>query len=263
MKTDASGLQSRQEMILQLLQSSGSVTIENLCTELQTSIATVRRDLRDLEERRLLRRTRGGAVPMGPLFYEPFRHDSSFQDKVGSFADEKRRIAGAAARLVSSGDTVALSGGTTTTEVMRTFISMQNITVITNTVNVAMELSACKNIDVIVTGGMLRGNWFTLVGPIANMAARMVYADLMFLGVDGISIDFGLSCENPQEAEYLRLMAQHAKRKVVVTDHSKLGMQSKWMLCPVKEISTLITDTGASDEQIAPFQSRGIEVILV
>jgi DeoR/GlpR family transcriptional regulator of sugar metabolism len=263
MKTDSSGLQGRQELILQMLQSSGSLTIENLCSQLHTSIATVRRDLRDLEGRGLLRRTRGGAVPMGPLFYEPFRHDSSFQDKVGSFADEKRRIAGAAARLVSPGNTVALSGGTTTTEVMRTFISMQNITVITNTVNVAMELSACKNIDVIVTGGMLRGNWFTLVGPIANMAAQMVYADLMFLGVDGISVDFGLSCENPQEAEYLRLMAQHAKRRIVVTDHTKLGLQSKWMLCPVKEISTLITDTGASDERIAPFQAMGIEVIRV
>ena len=263
MKTDASGLQARQESILHMLQSSGSVTIENLCSELQTSIATVRRDLRDLEGRQLLRRTRGGAVPMGPLFYEPFRHDSSFQDKVESFADEKRRIASAAARLVSPGDTVALSGGTTTTEVMRTFISMQNITVITNTVNVAMELSACKNIDVIVTGGMLRGNWFTLVGPIANMAAQMVYADLMFLGVDGISVDFGLSCENPQEAEYLRLMAQHAKRRIVVTDHTKLGLQSKWMLCPLKEISTLITDTGASDAQVAPFQAMDIEVIRV
>ncbi len=263
MKEKSSNPASRQELILQMLHSAGSVTIEGLCTTLDTSLATVRRDLQDLEERALLRRTRGGAVTMGPLFYEPFRHDSSFQDKVGSFADEKRRIARAAADFVNEGYTVALSGGTTTTEVVRGFMSMRGITVITNTVNVAMELSACKEIEVIVTGGMLRGNWFTMVGPIANMAAQMVYADIMFLGVDGIRADFGLSCQNPQEAEYLRLMAQHAKRKIVVTDHSKIGVQSKWMLCPTNEISTLITDTGASDESIAPFDQMGIEVIRV
>ncbi len=263
MKATPSELIDRQEIILQTLQSSGSVSIEGLCTLLNTSVATVRRDLRDLEDRALLRRTRGGAVPMGPLFYEPFRHDSSFQDKVGSFAEEKRRIARAAARFVNPGDTVALSGGTTTTELVRSFLTVPGITVVTNTVNVAMELSACKNIEVIVTGGMLRGNWFTLVGPLANMAAQMVYADIMFLGVDGISVDFGLSCSNPQEAEYLRMMAQHARRKVVVTDHSKLGVQSKWMLCPTREIQTIVTDTGADDNCIKPFTDIGIELIRV
>ncbi len=251
----------RQELILQTLQSAGSVTIEALCTSLRASVATIRRDLKDLEDRALLRRTRGGAVTMGPLFYEPFRNDSSFQDKVGSFADEKRRIARAAARFVNPGNTIALSGGTTTTEVMRGFMTMEGITVITNTVNVAMELSACKNIEVIVTGGTLRGNWFTLVGPIANMAAQMVHADVMFLGVDGISMEFGLSCVNSQEAEYLRLMSQHATRKIVVADRSKIGAQSRWALCAAKEISTLITDSGASDEIVAPFELAGIEVI--
>ncbi len=246
-----------------MLQATGSVTTEAICAALTTSIATAHRDLKELEERSLLRRTRGGAVTMGPLFYEPFRHDSSFQDKVGNFIDEKRRIARAAARLVNEGDTVALSGGTTTTEVVRSLMTMRGITVITNTVNVAMELSACKNIEVIVTGGVLRGNWFTMVGPLANIAAGMVYADIMFLGVDGISAEMGLSCENSQEAEYLRLMAHHAKRRVVVTDHSKFGIQSRWMLCPTKEVATIITDTGATDAAVAPFESLGIEVIRV
>ena len=263
MKVKTGELVSRHETILQALQSSGSVSIEGLCSLLSTSVATVRRDLRDLEDRALLRRTRGGAVPMGPLFYEPFRHDSSFQEKVGSFADEKRRIARAAARLVHPGDTVALSGGTTTTELVRSIMTVPGITVITNTVNVAMELSACKNIEVIVTGGMLRGNWFTLLGPLANMAAQMVYADIMFLGVDGISVDFGLSCSNAQEAEYLRMMAQHAKRRIVITDHSKLGVQSQWLLCPAGQIEMIITDTGAGDDRTRPFTGLGIEVIRV
>ena len=263
MKERIGELAARQEGVLRRLHTSGSVTIEELCTTLDTSVATVRRDLRDLEERGLLRRTRGGAVTVGPLFYEPFRHDSSFQEKIGSFAEEKRRVALAASQLVHEGDTVALSGGTTTTEIVRSLRAMRGITVITNTVNVAMELSNFKNIEVIVTGGMLRGNWFTLVGPLANHAAQMMHADIMLLGVDGIDLEFGLSCVNPLEAEFLRLMSRNAKRKVVVTDHSKLGARSHWALCPVEEIETLITDTGATDEAIAPFQRAGVTVVRV
>lgn len=263
MKVRSEDLAARQEMILQTLQLTGSVAIETLCASLNTSIATIRRDLRELEERALLRRTRGGAVAVGPLFYEPFRHDSSFQEKVGSFVDEKRRIARAAAGMVKEGDTVALSGGTTTTEVVRSFRAMQGITVITNTVNVAMELSNFKNIEVIVTGGTLRGNWFTLVGPLANAAAHIMHADTIFLGVDGIEVEFGLSCANPQEAEFLRIMTRNSERKIVVADHSKLAVRSKWMLCPIAEIDSLITDTGATDSAIRPFQGSGIEVVRV
>jgi DeoR family transcriptional regulator of aga operon len=254
---------SRQEAILHQLQTSGAVSIEALCSALNASLATIRRDLQELEARALLRRTRGGAVAIGPLFYEPFRNDSSFQEKVGSFAEEKRRIARAAAKMVNEGETVALSGGTTTTEVARSLTVMQGLTVITNTVNVAMELSAYKNIEVVVSGGILRDNWFTLVGPLANSAAQMLFADIMFLGVDGIGVEFGLSCTNPYEAEFLRLMASHSKRRVVVADHSKIGTQSKWMLCPTAEIHCLITDTGASDESVAPFEKLGIEVTRV
>src|ERR1700745_2695851 len=169
-KTD--NLVARHEYILRRLQESGAVEVDELCNTLDASIATIRRDLEDLESRSLLKRTRGGAVPIGPLFYEPFRNDSSFQDRVSSFAEEKRRIGLAAAKLVSTGQTVALTGGTTTTEVIRSLKVLSDISIITNTVNVAMELSNRKDIDVIVTGGHLRGSWFTLVGPLANTAAE-------------------------------------------------------------------------------------------
>ena len=253
----------RQEYILRQLQEFGSVTIEDLCTAQQASLATIRRDLDDLESRSLLRRTRGGAVPIGPLFYEPFRHDPSFQDKVSSFAEEKRRIARAAAELVQTGDTIALSGGTTTTEVARNLKVLNGISIITNTVNVAMELSSHKGIEVIVTGGILRGNWFTLVGPLASVTAEMLFADTMFIGVDGIDAKLGLTCTHTSEAEVLRKLVGHSRRKVVVTDHSKIGAVAKWLLCPVSEINMLITDTGATDEMIAPFEAMGIKVLRV
>src|SRR6201986_4718500 len=100
MPAKSDNLVARHEYILQRLQESGTVAIDELCSTLGASIATIRRDLEDLESRSLLRRTRGGAVPIGPLFYEPFSHDASFQDKITSFAEEKRRIARTAASLV-------------------------------------------------------------------------------------------------------------------------------------------------------------------
>lgn len=253
-------LVARQEHILRRLQESGTVEVEELCASLGASVATIRRDLESLEGRNLLRRTRGGAVPIGPLFYEPFRDDASFQDRVSSFAEEKRRIAVRAAALVKPGQTVALSGGTTTTEVVRSLRTLSGITIITNTVNVAMELSNRKDIDVIVTGGLLRGSWFTLTGPLANAAAEMLFADIMFLGVDGIHATQGLTCTNSAEAEFLKILARHSKMKVVVADHSKLGAVSNFLLCPAREIDAVITDSGATDSAIAPFKKMGMTV---
>jgi len=260
MPAKSDNLIARHEYILQRLQETGTVAIDELCTTLGASIATIRRDLEDLEKRSLLRRERGGAVRIGPLFYEPFRNDSSFQDKVSSFAEEKRRIALAAAKLVSTGQTIALTGGTTTTEVVRSLKVLSGISIITNTVNVAMELSNRKDIEVIVTGGHLRGTWFTLVGPLANAATEMLFSDIMFIGVDGIDAKQGLTCTNSSEAEVLRKLVHHAKMKVVVADHSKLGSVSKYLLCPTKGIDKLITDTDASASAIAPFERLGIDV---
>ena len=251
---------SRTAVILRELREASSVSVEALRDKLEVSLATVRRDLQELEDRGLLRRTHGGAVRIEPLFYEAFRDDRSFQDQVGSFADEKRRIAQAASELVSPGDTIAITAGTTTTEVVRSVQVLSGITVITNTVNVAMELSKRKDIDVFVTGGHLRGDWFSLVGPAAVASMNGLFVDVLFIGVNGIDAQRGLSCLNPDEAEINRSMVRQAKRKIAVADHSKLGVVSKWLICPTDAIEMLITDSGATEKMVAPFLERGVEV---
>jgi DeoR/GlpR family transcriptional regulator of sugar metabolism len=254
---------ARFNAILATLQRTGSVSVDELSQQLHVTVVTVRRDLGELERQGRLRRTHGGAVSIEPLFYEPFRHDTSFQDMLSSFADEKRRIARAAADLVQPGETIAVSGGTTTTEVVRSLKALKGISIITNTVNVAMELSSYKDIEVVVTGGHLRGNWFSLVGPLASSAAEMLFADTMFIGVDGIDIKQGLTCTHPAEAEVLRKLVGHSKRRIVVADHSKLGAVAKWLLCPVSEINMLITDRGASDEIVAQFEMAHVQIMRV
>lgn len=250
----------RAAIILKELRHAGSASVEALRDKLGVSLATVRRDLQDLEESGLLRRTHGGAIPIEPLFYEAFRHDRSFQDQVGSYSDEKRRIALAASELISPGDTIALTAGTTTTEVVRSLHALGGITVVTNTVNVAMELSNRKDVHVFVTGGHLRGDWFSLVGPAAVASMSSVFVDVLFVGVNGIDAQRGLTCFNDDEVEINRCMVRQAKRKIAVADHSKLGVVAKWLICPADTVDMLITDSGATDKQIEPFLELGIEV---
>jgi len=157
--TSRSKQERRFATILERLRQTGSASVEDLCTDLGVSVHTVRRDLEALHTQGVLRRIHGGAAQLEPMFYEPFRADRSFLEQMESFADEKRRIARAAAALVCEGDLVAMTAGTTTTETVRCLPTNHNLTVVTNTVNVAMELSKRKDIEVFVTGEVLGSRW--------------------------------------------------------------------------------------------------------
>jgi len=136
-----SGQQQRFNAILSGLQESGSVAVDELSDQLGVSVVTIRRDLDVLEQKGLLRRTHGGAASIEPLFYEPFKKDRSFQEQVERQAAEKRRIGRAAAALINPGETIAITPGTTTAEIIRGIPFNSKITVVTNTANIAMELS--------------------------------------------------------------------------------------------------------------------------
>src|SRR5579859_1990428 len=157
--------EGRQERILHALLREGAVDVEDMAEKLGVSPSTVRRGLRELESRGLLRRTHGGAVPVEAPLYEPFRYDASFQEQERLRSEEKRRIGFAAASLIRDGETVAISAGTTATAVARCLRSRSGITIVTNAINVVMELSHCRGLTVIATGGILSGGWFSLLGP--------------------------------------------------------------------------------------------------
>jgi DeoR family transcriptional regulator, aga operon transcriptional repressor len=255
--------QARLNTILTALQQTGSVSVEALSKELDVSLVTIRRDLDALENQGLLRRTHGGAVSIEPFFYEPFRNDRSFQAQVGRFAEEKRRIGRAAAALIEEGEIIALTPGTTTTDVIRGIPLNHHITVVTSTVNVAMELSKRKDLDVFVTGGHLRGEWFSLVGPTASQSLSQLLISTLFVGADGIDAKHGASCFIPDEAQLNSTMVKHARRKIAVVDHSKFGVVAGWRICPTSDLDVLITDTGATDEMVEPFEKAQIKVIRV
>lgn len=253
----------RFQFILRTLEDNGSVAVDDLGLRLGVSVVTIRRDLELLEQQRLLRRTHGGAVSIATLYYGRFRNGRSFQAQVEPLASEKRRIGRAAGAFINPGETIAITSDTTTVEVIRSLPLEGRITIVTNAVNIAMELSAHKNVGVFVTGGRLEGEWFSLTGPSAERSLESMLMHTVFLGADGIDAQWGLSCFNSSEAELNAAMVRHARCHIAVADHSKIGVFAKWRICEPLSIHKLITDTGATDEMIAPFQSRGIEVIRV
>ena len=168
----------------------------------------------------------------------------------------------AAAKMVQEGQVVILDSGTTTTEIARALRGFNTLTIVTNAVNIAAELSGTE-VDVILTGGTLRKNSFSLVGPIAEETLRRLNADLLFLGVDGFDVHYGLSTPNLLEAKVNRTMVDVAKRTVAVCDASKFGRRSLSLIAPPTALHEVITDRGAPKADVRALKKIGIEVTLV
>ncbi|WP_017237374.1 DeoR/GlpR family DNA-binding transcription regulator [Streptomyces sp. SS] len=265
----------RWNTLLELLATSGKVEVEEAATALDVSAATIRRDLDELAEQQLLIRTRGGAVAHGVSHELPLRYKSK------RHAPEKRRIAEAAAGLVTPGDVVGLNGGTTTTEVARALAlrfasgraeapaspgaasGSPALTVVTNALNIAGELAARPQIKIVATGGVARPQTYELVGPLTVGVLSEVVLDVVVLGVDGVDAALGVMAHQEDEANISRLFAERASRVVVVTDSSKMGRRAFARICGLDRIDVLVTDTGIAPETVAQLTEAGVKVITV
>jgi DeoR family transcriptional regulator of aga operon len=257
-----STLNSRSERILKFLLRTGTASIEEIFAEVGSSAPSIRRDLARLDSRGLIRRTHGGATLVEPLLYEPFRYDRSFQAREQRYASEKRRIGLAAAELVQRHETIGLTAGTTATHIGRSLRHREHIQVVTNAINIGMELCNQPGIRTYLTGGSVPWAWsFSLTGNAALNFLNDVYMDKVFLSVIGIDVERGATTLEADEALVFRKMLKQAKQVIVVADSSKLGKVSPAFICPLSDIHMLITDTGATDQAIEPFRQLGIEVI--
>lgn len=256
--------EQRAKKILQVLLQHGNASIDELVDFLGISAPSVRRDLARLESRHLVHRTHGGARLAGQMQYEAFRFDSSFHEREGRFADEKRRIGVAAAELIREHDTVGFTAGTTPTQVARCIRHRSSIHVITNAVNIGMELSNQPALNVTLTGGTMRwAGAFSLTGPTAIEMLSGVFMDKVFIGVCGIDAQRGATTIESDEAAVFRAMVRQAKQVVVVADSSKIGMVSPALICPASEIDALVTDTGIAPDALEAFRAADIEVYAV
>ena len=244
--------------ILQELSRAGSVGVAELASRLDVSQATVRRDLAELEQSRLLTRTHGGAVRHSVTYELSLRYKSMERN------EEKLRIAAEAARRVpDSGGAVGLTGGTTTTAVAHALIERASLTIVTNALNIASELAIRQNIKLVVTGGVLRSQTYELVGPLAAASLGALNMDLVFVGVDGVSIGAGLTTIDEAEADTNRVMLKRAQRVIVVADHTKIGHVAFARICELSAIDELITDTAADPQRLAELEDAGLKVTRV
>jgi DeoR family transcriptional regulator of aga operon len=258
----ADSLNRRSEQIVKLLLRTGSATMEEILAEAGSSAPSIRRDLARLENRGLIRRTHGGATLVEPLLYEPFRYDSSFLAREQRHAAEKRRMGLAAAELVQAGETVGLTAGTTTTHIGRSLRHREKIQVVTNAINIGMELCNQPGIRTFLTGGVVPWAWtFSLTGGAALDFLDDVYMDKVFLSVTGLDAERGATTLETEEALVFRKMVKQAKEVIVVADPSKLGLVSPAFICPAGEIHRLITSTAATEEALAPFERLGIRIL--
>ena len=245
----------RLDTILAELGAHGSVSVRELAVTLGASSATVRRDLELLEDQKLLSRSHGGAVRNGLLYELPVRY------RGGQQAQEKGRIADAAAERIAGAQTVGLSGGTTTTEVARR-LRDRELTVVTNAVNIASELVISETIRLVVTGGVARPQSYELIGPLAERTLDGLNIDVLFLGVDGITAS-GVTTHDEVEAQTDRKLVERSARVVVVGDSSKIGRSALSSICALSEIDELITDLAAPADELDALGEAGVEVIRV
>jgi DeoR family transcriptional regulator of aga operon len=188
--------------------------------------------------------------------------DISLHEKERLHRPEKMRIAAAAAQMIRLGQVIILDSGTTTTAIAKACRHFKSLTIITNATNIAAEL-ADTPVEVILTGGVLRKNSFSLVGPLAEESLRKLSADLLFLAVDGFDVRYGLTTPNLLEARVNRAMAESARRTVVVCDSSKFGHRSLSLIMPTSAVHESITDKSIPKNDLKALREADVEVTLV
>lgn len=247
--------EERQLKISNLLKEKSSIKVSELSNIFNVSESTIRRDLQEMEERGLLSRTHGGAIGI-----EKTNFELSFKEKEVKKYEEKFNIGKIAARMIEDGDTIILDSGTTTLQLAKC-IKAKNITVITNSIDIASELSQRKDIELIVTGGTLRLSTRAMVGPITEGTLKNFRVDKTFIGANGISIEEGITTPNIMEAHTKKEMMKVANKVILVADSSKFNQVSFAVICPIRAANTIVTSSDLNEAIIKEFEENGVEII--
>ncbi|NCT89625.1 DeoR/GlpR transcriptional regulator [Cellulomonas sp. APG4] len=246
----------RQQEILGRARRDGRVEVKELAEALDVTPETVRRDLTALERRALLRRVHGGAIPVERLGIEP-----AVSDREGRMAGQKERIAKAALDEVPEGGAIILDAGTTTIRLAEMLPTDRELTVVTHGLPVAMVLATRSNITLHLLGGTVRGRTLAAVGPWAERSMQDVFADVAFLGTNGITAERGLTTPDLAEAGVKRALVAAARRTVVLTDHTKFGRADFAQVAPLSAVDTVITDLDLDPDLADEVEAAGPRVV--
>lgn len=247
-------------MILEMVRANGAVSLRELARVVQTSEVTVRRDVRALEAEGLLDRRHGGAVLPGG-----FSREAGFPQRAMAATAEKTAIAELAAGLVRDGEAIVVGAGTTTQELARRLARVPGLTVVTNSLLVAQALAHANRVEVVMTGGTLRGSNYALVGSGAEQALHGLRVGRAFVSGAGLTAERGLSTPNMLAASVDRALVRAAAEVVVLADHTKIGADTMFQTVPTDQISHLVTDQAPPDferctTQLELLAERGVRI---
>lgn len=247
----------RHQLILQKLQEDGRVDIQELSDLMKVSGVTIRKDLKLLEDKNLLFRTRGGGS-----ITNPYTIERPINEKELINAEQKQKIAKAAVSLIGNNDSIVIGSGTTVFQLARCLHPSHHLTVITPAVKVTLELCNRPNVEVLQLGGLIRTNSSSVAGSYAEHILEDISCGILFLGVDGIDLDFGLSITNLAEASLNQKMIESAQVVAVLADSTKFGRRGLGKVCNLDQIQYIITDNKVSPGTVKSLEERDIKVII-
>jgi DeoR/GlpR family transcriptional regulator of sugar metabolism len=245
------GLNPREERIIDLLRRGENLSVTDQSKALAVSAVTVRANLKSLEEKGMILRTRGGAVPA-------FHPD--LLERRGSRTAEKERIAKAAAELVKDGEQIMITNGTSSALVGRYLLGKRNIQIVTNSTLLLQYARVNPNIDLTLVGGSFRPSVEAVVGTETLNSIDQYHVELTITGADGFTIEHGITTQLAENAEIVRKMCAHAQRRILVADSSKYGARGFVKILPLEIFDLVITDTELSPEAAAEIAGLGVEV---
>ncbi|MBC7935051.1 MAG: DeoR/GlpR transcriptional regulator [Rhizobacter sp.] len=251
-------LAERHHIIIDAIKKEGKVNVLDLCNDLNVSSVTIRKDLKLLETKNLLFRTHGGAT-----LSNPYTTDRHVNEKETIKAGEKTEIGLLAASLIEPDDCIIIGSGTTVQFLARSINPTGKLTVITAALNVATELNQHPDIEILVLGGILRKSSSSGTGLYAEKMLENFSCSKLYLGVDGIDLEFGISTTHVMEAQLNRKMIDAAQKTIVLTDSSKFGKRGFGRICGLEEVDQIITDKGISEHSLEKLKGMGIEVTIV
>ncbi len=247
----------RHQLILQKLQEKGRVEIQELSDLLEVSSVTIRKDLKLLEERNLLFRTKGGGSIENPYTIEKPINEKEFVN-----ANQKKKIAKAALALMGDTDSIIIGSGTTVFELARCLNPPSHLIVITPALKVALELYSKANIEVLQLGGLVHKSSASAAGSFSELILDHISCDLLFLGADGIDLDFGISITNLNESTLNQKLITIAQKVVIMADSTKFGKRGLGRICSLDQIQYIITDAGVPAATVELLDEKGIKVII-
>jgi len=249
----------RQEQIVEQINSVKRTTVAELSHRFQVSEATIRRDLAVLAQRGLVRRMHGGVLRAEGFFAST---EIPVLQRQGLHSEAKERIGAAAAKLIRDGETLFITGGSTTLMMARHLAGHRNLTIITDSILVVQELFHQKYHRCMILGGMIDYEEMAVRGPIARHMMGQFHVDKVILGARAISIERGISLETPEETELFRIAMNSGRETLLITDSTKFDQSAFMYLAPINAVHTLVTDTGLDQSLAQQIRELNIELIL-